>query len=252
MHTSNIRFRSPVKFTTESDSPDLLPCGKSGRSPLRCPHKHSTCYRVLGEHADVLVTPNRGVDTFQAHPSNLQLTSPQELGKLHSRSSQCGTAVSWAHCQPATHSWSVLELRVHTAPHSVGPAFFLGSAPTATRSWSLLESAAPGRSSRCGTRGFLGLPQTRSARLVPPGVCGSWPLLALWDLGSPPTRNTLLFLQRRCILSNSNLRQQQVCVVGDHMALRLEVVDGYRRASARCDSTLDFSPPKSPRWEPQQ
>ena len=32
-----------------------------------------------------------------------------------------------------------------------------------------------------------------NARLVPPGVCGSWPLLAVWDprfsWGLPPTRN---------------------------------------------------------------
>ena len=28
---------------------------------------------------------------------------------------------------------------------------------------------------------FLGLPPTRNARLVPPGICGSWPLLTVWD-----------------------------------------------------------------------
>ena len=32
--------------------------------------------------------------------------------------------------------------------------------------------------------------------------------------------NILLLVQRRCIFSSSILRQQQVCVVGDHLALR--------------------------------
>ena len=63
---------------------------------------------------------------------------------------------SWAHRQPSTQfgpSWSV---RLLAAPHSVGPAVFLGSPPTLNAIWSLLECAAPGRSSQCGTRGFLG------------------------------------------------------------------------------------------------
>ena len=56
-----------------------------------------------------------------------------------------------AHCLPATHfgpSWSVRHL---AAPHSMGPAVFPGSPPT------------------------------HNAYLVPPGVCGSRPLLAVWD-----------------------------------------------------------------------
>ena len=45
-------------------------------------------------------------------------------------------------------SWSV---RLLAAPRSVGPAVFLGSPPTHDTCW------------------------------VPPGLCGSWPLLAVWD-----------------------------------------------------------------------
>ena len=118
---------------------------------------------------------------------------------------------SWAHRQPNTcwvppgvcGSWSLLAVWdprfswVHRQPTHAG---------------SLLECAAPGRSSQCGTRGFpgltanpqhmlgpswsvrllaaprsvgpavfLGSPPTHNTCWVPPGVCGSWPLLAVWD-----------------------------------------------------------------------
>ena len=71
---------------------------------------------------------------------------------------------------------------------------------------SLLECAAPGRSSQCGSRESLGFPITHNKdgpswsvrllaaprsvgptvvgsdnTLVPLGVCGTWPLLAVWD-----------------------------------------------------------------------
>ena len=86
---------------------------------------------------------------------------------------------SWAHRQPTTHSWSLLEC---AAPgRSSLTRGFRGSPPTTTYSWSLLECAAPGRSLQCGTRGFPGSPPTRNARLDPPGVCCCWPLLAEWD-----------------------------------------------------------------------
>ena len=78
-------------------------------------------------------------------------------------------------------SWSVRRL---AAPHSVGPAIFLGSPPTLNTPSVLLECAAHGRSSQCGTRGFVfspGSPPTLNTPLVPPGVCGAWPLLAVWD-----------------------------------------------------------------------
>ena len=45
-------------------------------------------------------------------------------------------------------------------------------------SWSVLLLAAP-RSMRPAV--FLGPPLTQSTDLVPPGVCGTWPLLAMWD-----------------------------------------------------------------------
>ena len=50
------------------------------------------------------------------------------------------------------------------------------------RNWSLLECAAHDRSSQCGTRGFPGFTANpANTHLVPPGVCGAWPLLAVWD-----------------------------------------------------------------------
>ena len=101
-------------------------------------------------------------------------------------------------------SWSV---RLLAAPHSVGPAVFLGSPPPtlntylvppgvcgpwplltvwdprfswahrqpSTHMWSLLECATPGRSSQCGTHGFPGLTANpHNTHLVPPGVCGPY------------------------------------------------------------------------------
>ena len=57
-------------------------------------------------------------------------------------------------------------------------------------SWSVRHLAAP-RS--VGPAVFLGSPPTHDTHLVPPGVCGSWPLLAVWDpilvLGTLSTRN---------------------------------------------------------------
>ena len=56
----------------------------------------------------------------------------------------------------------------------------------------LLECAAPGRSSQRDSHSSLGTNNT----LVPPGVCGSWPLLAVWDprfsRAHRETRNTHL------------------------------------------------------------
>ena len=56
------------------------------------------------------------------------------------------------------------------APRSVGPAVYSGLPPTLTPLWPLLQCAAPGRSSQCGTRGFLGLTANPHHSLVPPGV----------------------------------------------------------------------------------
>ena len=116
-------------------------------------------------------------------------------------------------------SWSVRRL---AAPRSmVGPVVFPGSPPTlnthlvppgvcgswpllavwdprfswthrepSTHIWSLLECAAPGRSAQYGSAVFLDSPRTLNTHLVPPGVCGSWPLRAIWTrgfLGSPRT-----------------------------------------------------------------
>ena len=92
------------------------------------------------------------------------------------------------HCPPSCHKWyhhwdgPSWSVRLLAAPRSVGPAVFQGSPPTHTNSWSLLECAAPGRSSQCGTCGFPGLTANPHQLLVPPGVCGSWPLLAVWNL----------------------------------------------------------------------
>ena len=49
------------------------------------------------------------------------------------------------------------------------------------RAGSLLECDAPSRPSLCGTLGFLGIPPTCKTHLVPPGVCGSTPLLTVRD-----------------------------------------------------------------------
>ena len=110
----------------------------------------------------------------------------QDQPGLPDRSSQCGMRGVPGITANLQHSfcpsWSE---RLLVAPHSVGPAVpgltanpqrhtgpscsVCGSWPllavwkppvfpalTATHSWSLLEYAAPGRSSRCGTRGFPG------------------------------------------------------------------------------------------------
>ena len=72
------------------------------------------------------------------------------------------------------------SVRLLAAPRSMGPAVFPGlTAKPATLIWSLLEGLAAPRS--MGPAVFLGSPPTRNTHLVPPGVCGSWPLLAVWD-----------------------------------------------------------------------
>ena len=87
-------------------------------------------------------------------------------------------------------SWSV---RLMAAPCSMGPAVFLGSPPTHNAIWSLLECAAAGRSSQCGTHGFLG-PTANPQHIFGP----SWSVRLLAAprsmgpavfLGSPPTHN---------------------------------------------------------------
>ena len=77
------------------------------------------------------------------------------------------------------------------------------TAKTATHSWSLQECAAPGRSSQCGTAVFLGLPPTRNALLVPPGVCGSWP--APRSVGPRFGRSS-----KRCLLLHQGAGQQRI------------------------------------------
>ena len=92
-----------------------------------------------------------------------------------------GPAVFWAHRQTqhtSGFSWSV---RLMAAPRSVGPAVFWAhrqTQHTSDPSWSVRLLAAP-RS--VGPSVFLGSPPTLNIHLVPPGVCGSWPLLAVWD-----------------------------------------------------------------------
>ena len=67
-------------------------------------------------------------------------------------------------------------------PQQAMKVLVLSECPKETPHWPLLQCAAPGRSSQCGTRSFPGLTrQPRNTLLVPPGVCGSWPLLAAWD-----------------------------------------------------------------------
>ena len=68
-------------------------------------------------------------------------------------------------------SWSV---RRHGRSSQCGTRGFLGS-NTLGPSWSVRRH---GRSSQCGTRGFPWLTANpQHTFLVPPGVCGSWPLL---------------------------------------------------------------------------
>ena len=47
-------------------------------------------------------------------------------------------------------------------------------------SWSVRHLAA---SRSVGPAVFLGSPPTRNTHLIPPGVCGTWPLLSVWDRG---------------------------------------------------------------------
>ena len=74
---------------------------------------------------------------------------------------------SWAHRQPTTPL---------VPPGVWGPAVFLGSPPTHNA-----YLVPPGV---CGTWPLLAVwdpRQPTNIHLVPPGVCGSWPLLAVWD-----------------------------------------------------------------------
>ena len=127
-----------------------------------------------------------------------------------------------------------------------------------THSGSLLECAAPGRSSQCGTRGFpgltanpqhmlgpswsvrllaaprsvgpavfLGSPPTHNTCWVPPGVCGSWPLLAVWDprfswVHRQPTQLALIEMQtavwtnrRKCVSATAR-QPRQMCITTSH------------------------------------
>ena len=120
---------------------------------------------------------------------------------------------SRAHRQPTTHIWSLLECAASGRSSQYGTRCFPGLTANPTiHIWSLLECAASGRSSQYGTRGFPGLtsnpqytfgpswsvrllaaprsmgpavfpgsPPTHNTHLVPPGVCGFWSLLAVWD-----------------------------------------------------------------------
>ena len=95
-------------------------------------------------------------------------------------------AIDTVNGQPLVDLIVEVEGKTGSSPASTGPGKYLNA-------WSLLESAAPGRSSQCGTRGFLGLtdnPQStgspsRSARLMAaPSSVGP----AVF-LGSAPTRH---------------------------------------------------------------
>ena len=88
---------------------------------------------------------------------------------------------SWAHRQPSTHIWSLLSVRLLARSSQDGTRGFPGLTANPQHTFGhLLECAAPGRSSQYGTRGFLCSPPTLNTHLVPPGVCGSWPFLAVW------------------------------------------------------------------------
>ena len=97
---------------------------------------------------------------------------------------------TWNSNSPLGPSWSV---RLPAAPRSVGPRFYWAYRPTRNALWSLLQCAAPGRSSQAGTHGFPGLTANPHHTLVPPGVCGSWPLLAGWDPSQAYRQSQLTF-----------------------------------------------------------
>ena len=89
---------------------------------------------------------------------------------------------SRVHRQPSTQLWSLLECAAHGRSSQCGtrgfPWFTANPQHTFGPSWSVRRMAAP-RS--MGPAVFLGSPPTRNTPLVPPGVCGAWPLLAVWD-----------------------------------------------------------------------
>ena len=125
---------------------------------------------------------------------------------------QSAPRLSWAHHQPATHSWS------------------------------LLESAAPGRCSQCGTHRFPRLtanPQHTlyfSARAS--SVYNKSALLVI----TLPFVSTSDFLNRRRVKHHFIFKG-----CWSNRKLWMAAASAWR-ASARCDWALDFSPPKSPRW----
>ena len=125
----------------------------------------------------------------RAHRQPSTHFGPSWSVRRQGRSSQCGTRGFPGLTANPQHSWSFLECAAPgrssqcgkrgllgltanpqhtlvppgvcgsmTAPRS--PAVCSGSPPTHNTLWSLLECAAPGRSSQCGTRGFL------SAKLI--------------------------------------------------------------------------------------
>ena len=89
---------------------------------------------------------------------------------------------SWVHRQPTTHAGSLLECAAPGRSSQCGTRGFPGLTANPQHmlgpSWSVRLLAAP-RS--VGPAVFLGSPPTHNTCWVPPGVCGSWPLLAVWD-----------------------------------------------------------------------
>ena len=65
-------------------------------------------------------------------------------------------------------------------------------------SWSVRRLVAP---AQCGTRDKTWVPYQPATKMDPPGVCGAWPLLAVWDPWSRPKP------RRPSVLQTSELRE---------------------------------------------
>ena len=154
------------------------------------------------------VSPERPLIDLSPSWSVRRLAAPRSVGPVtglgcptnpQQRTDPPGVCGSW----PLLAVWDPRFSRAHRQPTSTfGP------------SWSVRHLAA---SRSMGPAVFLGSPLTHSTSLVPPGVCGTWPLLAVWDprfswVHRQPTTPIYLFLTHHerpsCTVSSAKVATQ--------------------------------------------
>ena len=143
--------------------------------------RHGECRRArLGR---ALTLPTCPLEGLEGHGINPQHTfGPSWSVRFLAAPRSMGPAVFRAHRQPTSTDlvppgvcgpWPLLAVW--------DPRFSWAHRQPATQIWSLLECAAPGRSSQCGTRGFPGLTANPQHTFGPSWSARHLAVPAVWD-----------------------------------------------------------------------